>query len=74
MNVQKLIQELSKLPPDAEVFKSKDEEGNGFDDVWEVSFGPCGDDGREIWPIHPDDFAEYSDEDKAEIKNAVILW
>ena len=52
MNVAELIDELSKLPPDAAVMIARDEEGNGFQQVEVVDHSDVNDEGE---PCHPDD-------------------
>ena len=68
MKVSELIERLEQLPPDADVKVSRDEEGNGFSDLWDVAFSYTDDEG---YPIHPDDEADYDLENEA---RSVILW
>lgn len=69
MTVQELIDALSELPRDLKVIIGSDEEGNDFvdpffpDESWAVEDDTrCG-----LRPIHPDDVAEYDEDDLVKV-------
>lgn len=47
MKVKNMIEQLSKLPQDAEVLASIDEEGNGFGTIFDIS--PANDKQVVLW-------------------------
>lgn len=63
MLVKELIDHLLKLDPELPVYTAKDEEGNGYNDLF---FAPSEElaqiDGREVSVIHPDDIEEVKAE------------
>jgi N-acetylmuramoyl-L-alanine amidase CwlA len=72
VTVNELKAELDKLiengKGDMEILASKDAEGNGFNNLDEVSVNHCYDDE----PVHPDDIGtEYDAEDLVE---KVVIW
>lgn len=63
MKVSELISELQKHPPNMEVAVSKDEEGNGFKLLYQVSVESMERYGRQL---------DFSESDKA--KEYAVLW
>lgn len=78
MKVSQLIDELKKLDPEREVILARDEEGNGFNQLWNVDDNAVIDDAYEETGIHhltPGlEDSGYTDEDIIEGKRVVILW
>lgn len=62
---------LADLPDNLPIYVSKDEEGNGFKNLYEVVVCKYRDDGDDGHPVHPDDVEEYDAED---LIDAVVLW
>lgn len=52
MTVAELLATLQTLPPSAKVYTARDEEGNGFADVIEVSATSRRESAIVIWPSH----------------------
>lgn len=76
MKVRELIEQLSKLPQDAEVLVSSDSEGNSYDMAYEVDvmyYLPGND---EYWPIALEDIeaGEYDDLTVDDLTQAVCIW
>jgi hypothetical protein len=72
LTVNELKAELEKLiengKGDMDILASKDAEGNGFNNLDEVTVDHCYDDE----PVHPDDIGtEYDEEDLVE---KVVIW
>lgn len=70
MRVSELIAELTKLPQDAEVILSSDSEGNRYDTAYEIAVAHYDPD-DEIYPIFPNELADYDVDDLAV---AVFIW
>ena len=76
MKVSELIEELQKVPQDLDVYRAKDNEGNGFDEVndaEEMVMGAYGEIGfRKLTPglIR----AGYTEEDLQEGADVIIIW
>lgn len=68
MKVHELMELLSALPQNVELWVSRDEEGNAFNRLAYVEEEYMSVD---MEPIHPDDLDEY---DEDEVTRAVVLW
>jgi len=66
MKVGQLIRDLKQFPPDVDVILSRDEEGNGFRELYQIEIYHAEDEGRGNFEIE-----EPSTEKPA---NAVVLW
>lgn len=67
MIVADLIQELQKLPQSLEVYASADEEGNGFNSIFEVKLERM-DENNDVY--HPEDYEDHKDN----LRETVVVW
>lgn len=82
MNVKELIEELSKLDPEAQVILQRDPEGNGYSPISGAEEAPFIQDGRDIEVYDYEYTAEdncMEEDEWEEIKNSkenkcVIIW
>lgn len=62
---------LADLPDGLPVILSSDEEGNGFNPLYEAVTSKYIEEDGEGHPVHPDDVDDY---DSEELTDAVVLW
>jgi|WetSurSiteA1Bulk_404760.scaffolds.fasta_scaffold54559_3 hypothetical protein len=68
--IKDLKEQIENLDDNLPVYVSRDEEGNGFKRLWDIS--PCLFNTEDEYPIHPDDEDKYKEGSK--IIRAVVLW
>lgn len=76
MTVAQLIEHLSKLKPELEVYTAIDEEGNGYNEVWfEPTVMLAMDEGRDvsIYNLDERDWLEEEGYDISEIREVVVI-
>ena len=74
MKVRELIEQLSRMPQDAEVLVSSDSEGNSYDTAYDVDVMYYVPGDVEYWPVAPEDIDEYDGLTLDDLVQAVCIW
>lgn len=76
MKVSELIEQLQELPQDLDVWRAKDDEGNGFDEVYTLEEYVMTEDGdigfRELTPELKE--LGYNEDDIFDGEDVIIIW